>query len=408
MKLKSSDQPTTSNQLEKTYDRRSIILPKKSTYSSLYSRRDSILNESNIRNRSGLDYSIHNIDDENAILLDYYTKVIHYYDLNGNIEASIELIQNGLLKCQFDSSSTSKLYCILFKSYMDLEYYEKAHMALMSNFDMEWKKTCLKHFISELCNQNKASIIVGFEYGDMLQDVLNILYRRAQSSDLRTNDFYKVLYSIYIKNKDYRKAAFCMYECAFRLKIEINGINSLKRQEKCYLACMNLLKLVDKRFAWLVVPFKLDEFSSATQTASIIKSPKRMKHRFEECRHVLNECEVYKNAQNQIDNDMLPISASVHEFSSIDKFSNKYIVDLEEINRNYLIVTYMIKLSTIMSNQSTVTTFYSVDELINLLVKYGLYDDAITITLAFKSHERSPLVNIFLNLTERYLKTFHF
>jgi hypothetical protein len=240
---------------EKSYDRRSIIITKKSQ--SLYSRRDSILSESNLRSgkKNADDYftDYHNIDDENMVLLDYYTKVIHYYDLNGNLEAAIELVQNALLKCQFDSNSKSKLYCILFKSYMDLEYYDKAHMALMSNFDLDWKKNCLKHFINELCNQNKTHIIVGFEYGDMLQDVLNILYKRAQSCDLRTNDFYKVLYSIYVKNKDYRKAAFCMYECAFRLRLEINGISSLKRQEKCYLACVNLLKLVEKRFAWIVV-----------------------------------------------------------------------------------------------------------------------------------------------------------
>lgn len=103
------------------------------------SRRSIIINKNADLSRN-LDSSYVNMDSENQMLLDYYTKVIHYYDLNGNLEAAIELIQNALLKCQFDLMSKSKLYCILFKSYMDLEYFEKAHMALMSNLDFEWKK----------------------------------------------------------------------------------------------------------------------------------------------------------------------------------------------------------------------------------------------------------------------------
>ena len=76
---------------------------------------------------------------------------------------------------------------------------------------MEWKQNCLKTFIGELCNQNKTSKLVSFDYGDMLQDVLNILYERTNLTVLRT---------------------FSMFECASRLKRELNGINSLIRQEK--------------------------------------------------------------------------------------------------------------------------------------------------------------------------------
>ncbi|RMZ96439.1 nuclear pore complex protein Nup160-like [Brachionus plicatilis] len=189
--------------------------------------------------------------DENAVLLDYYTKTIHYYDLNGNLEAAIELIQNALLKCQFDYKSKSKLYCILFKSYMDLEYFDKAYISLMSNTDIEWKKICLKNFISELCNQNKSEILVSFDYGDLLNEVFNILMYRAKAIDLRTNDLYRVLFSLNIRCKNYRRAALCMYECYLRLQREVHGINSLKRQEKCLLTCLNVLKLVDPKFAWI-------------------------------------------------------------------------------------------------------------------------------------------------------------
>lgn len=45
------------------------------------------------------------MDSSDKLLLDYYIKIIHYYDLNGDIEAAIELVQNALLKFQFDAKS---------------------------------------------------------------------------------------------------------------------------------------------------------------------------------------------------------------------------------------------------------------------------------------------------------------
>lgn len=215
------------------------------------SRRSIIINRSSIgtTDKSIIDIGVNT--NENALLLDYYSKTIHYYDLNKNLEAAIELIKNALLKCQFDCKSKAKLYCILFKSYMDLEYFDQAYLSLMSNSDIEWKKICLKNFISNLCNQNKTEVLVSFDYGEMLSEVFNILMSRAKAIDLRTNDLYRVLFSLNIRSKNYRRAALCMYECYLRLQREVHGINSLKRQEKCLLACINVLKLVDSKFAWI-------------------------------------------------------------------------------------------------------------------------------------------------------------
>lgn len=215
------------------------------------SRRSIIINRSSIgtADKSIIDNAVNT--NENALLLEYYSITIHYYELSKHLEAAIELIQNALLKCQFDAKSKSKLYCILFKSYMDLEYFDKAYLSLMSNIDIEWKKICLKNFISNLCNQNKTEILITFDYGEMLSEVFNILMSRAKATDLRTNDLYRVLFSLSIKSKNYRRAALSMYECYLRLQREVHGINSLKRQEKCLLACLNVLKLVDSKFAWI-------------------------------------------------------------------------------------------------------------------------------------------------------------
>ena len=137
---------------------------------------------------------------------------------------------------------------------MDLEYYDKAHAAIRPDMDLESKRVCLKQFIAHLCNHNRADKLIEFDYGDMIQDVFQNLYHRAFASDIRTQDYFVVLYALHIKNKDYRKAAFCMYFNATKLKQELNGIKSLVKQEKCLLACINALKIVDSKYAWIFVP----------------------------------------------------------------------------------------------------------------------------------------------------------
>lgn len=298
-------------------------------------------------------------ENEDEILLKFYIKVIHYYDLNGNIEAAIELVQNALLMFQFDSQSRSTLYVILFRSYMSLEYYDKAHQAIVSNTDLEWKQNCLKTFIGELCNQNKTAKLISFDYGDMLQDVLSILYERANLTELRTHDYYHIIYALHIKQKDYIKAAFCMYESATRLKRELNGINSLKRQEKCYLACLNALKLVDKKYAWI--------FNKSNDSNKSVE----------------NESINYELSNMNID------------------FK---IVDLNEIKRNYTLCHYAVRLTSIAQNQMSIASYYVVEEIISLLHKSGLFDDAIIASNLLNSTTSSQqsLTNILLNLVDRY------
>lgn len=316
---------------------------------------------------------IANANESSNISINYYTRIIRYYEFNGNTDAIIDLVHKAIPACKLEINR-SKLYCILFKSYMDLEYYEHAFEALMTNSDMEWKRECLKQFIIELCNQNKASILIKFDYSYMQQYVKDILYKRAKSSDLRTHDYYGLLYSFYIKNSDYRKAASCIYEYALRLRFELTGIQSLKKQEKCFLICLNTLKLVSKEYAYICVPADIMKNSNTRNTQNTATIALQF-----------NDFNDYNLNEKQQNNDQ----------------NGEFIVEYDEINRNYLIVHYLIKLSSFTSNQNSIATYYSVDELVGLLVKHGLFDDAITLCLAFKTVESSPLVSIFNGLVDR-------
>lgn len=73
--------------------RRSILINKRTAEKFSKSKRESIFYSTS---GYGADGQL-SIDSENQLLLDYYTRCIHYYDLNGNVEAAIELIQTGNL-----------------------------------------------------------------------------------------------------------------------------------------------------------------------------------------------------------------------------------------------------------------------------------------------------------------------
>lgn len=231
--------------------------------------------------------------------------------------------------------------------------------------DLEWKLTCLKHFISELCNQNKTSQLVSFDYGELHQDVLKILYERASRSDLRTHDYYNIIYSLHIKHKNYLKAAYCMLESATRLKKELVGIHSLKRQERCYLACLNVLKLVDKKYAWIARP-TVSEAAKRVLRNPLLKSPSKQRPD--------------SNEVKNLDEDV-------------------QIVDMEEINKNYMATYYMVKLSTINQNQSNIGNFYNTDEIVALLIKFRLFDDAVVASGLFKAVPL-PMEAVFVGLVD--------
>ena len=89
----------------------------------------------------------------------------------------------------------------------------------------------------------------------MYEDLERIVESRARSLDVLSSSFYNFLYSFHVKKGNLRKAASVMYEQGMRLSQETNcGPESLQRQAKCYLACLNTMRLVDPKYAWIVKP----------------------------------------------------------------------------------------------------------------------------------------------------------
>jgi hypothetical protein len=107
-----------------------------------------------------------------------------------------------------------------------------------------------------------------------------------------------------------------MYEYAIRLKNEMTGLQS-KKQEKCYLTCLNTLKLVGKEYAYISIPYNVMNSALMTQ---------------------INEFTDYNHQQKHVQQQQ----------------NGEILMELDDINRNYLIVHYLLKISSISSNQSSI------------------------------------------------------
>ena len=68
-------------------------------------------------------------------------------------------------------------------------------------------------------------------------------------------------------------AASVMYECSQRLSTEAATQDALKQQLKCYLACINCLKLLPKDMAWILKPTPaaaVDDAAATTNSGAVL------------------------------------------------------------------------------------------------------------------------------------------
>jgi len=131
---------------------------------------------------------------------------------------------------------------------------DEAYDAMVANPDQSRRKDSLRQFIVTLFERKELKKLANYPYIDMFEDLEMIIESRARSVDLTVNNYYDFLYSFHVMKENYRKAAHVMYECGMRLGTELFTLEGLKRQAKCYLACLNCLKLVKPQNAWIVRP----------------------------------------------------------------------------------------------------------------------------------------------------------
>lgn len=197
-----------------------------------------------------------------SLIFNYYTKVIKLFKNQGEIECVVILAQeasqriNSLNDTLYDEHISS-LNANLFLNFLSLKKYDDAYSVMARNPDIERRRSCLRQFIVKLFDEKRTKELISFNYTDFQDDFISIIESKARSFDLTCIigcGYYELLYSFFIKNCNYRRAASIMYEYGRRLSQEVPGLSSLGKQISCYLTCLNCLKMVNSKYAWIVKP----------------------------------------------------------------------------------------------------------------------------------------------------------
>ena len=184
----------------------------------------------------------------------YYLRVISLLEQFSCPDLVITVAETGLAVAPQHHPERATMAYILFSYHLKLGHNDDAYDAMVSNPDKMRRKDSLRQFLVTLFDRGELAMLSGYPYIDMLDDVENIIESRARSADLSVNNYYDFLYSFHIMKENYRKAAHVMYECGARLGLELSSVQGLRKQAQSYLACINSLKLVNKKYQWIVKP----------------------------------------------------------------------------------------------------------------------------------------------------------
>lgn len=201
-------------------------------------------------------------DQPSKLYVHYYLKVIQLFELNNADDYAIQIANTALSNnvVSADDPLSATLYSIKFKNHLKLKHYSQAFDSLNLNPDVNRRYDNLRDLVKCLLDERRLDILIEFNYGNLEETFCEIILSRARAVDCIDNIFYDFLYSFYIRKGSayFRLAGSAMYEEAFRLMYNQN-IDALEKQVKCYLACINILRLIDPKNAWVVRPKEYEE-----------------------------------------------------------------------------------------------------------------------------------------------------
>ncbi|VDM94978.1 unnamed protein product [Thelazia callipaeda] len=137
------------------------------------------------------------------------------------------------------------LYTSVFKFELITERYENALNTLLSNPAPENRRMCLRELLAKLIEKKENALIINFCYGNMDQQVVDILKANARVSDVKNDGyFYELIFAYSVKQSSYRQAASMMLEYSCRLHSEVQSRDILFRRSRALNAVASLLSLL--------------------------------------------------------------------------------------------------------------------------------------------------------------------
>ncbi|PNF18521.1 Nuclear pore complex protein Nup160-like protein [Cryptotermes secundus] len=303
---------------------------------------------------------------EQQLLVLYYLKVIKMFEQQRCSDCVVNMASTAISVALPDDPNLPTLHSIVFCHHLKLGHHQEAYHSLIANPDAARRKDCLQQLVVTLFERQRLDTLADFPYQGMYEDLERIVESRARSLDLLSSNYYNFLYSFHVKKGNLRKAASVMYEQGMRLGQETaSGPDSLHRQAKCYLACLNALRLVDPKYAWIVKPVPHTEAVDGLLEVS----PKRL----------LNGEQVFEHKMKR--------QVQVLELPDIQK-------EFELVNAHLRLMKHSPDLC------SSIGTRFSAAELVAILTSVGMYQVALKLCHLFSL----PLQGVFEGLAAACVK----
>ncbi|XP_034004187.1 nuclear pore complex protein Nup160 [Trematomus bernacchii] len=293
--------------------------------------------------------------------LQYYNKVLRLLEDVGLPELVIQLSSLAITEAGSDAHSQAALWTRIFKHHLDLGHNSEAYEALTQNPDSSMQLDCLRQLVVVLCERSQLQDLVHFSYVNLHDEVVSIIESRARGLDLLAHNYYELLYAFHVNRHNYRKAGSVMYELGMRVSRENRTPSGLQQQVNCFLSALNCLRLIRPEYAWIVQPAPGATYERAGA------SPKRN---------------------------------SDGEFSSQPVKRQVDILELRDLEREFILSSSRLSLSQLHPSQAAIAGGASAGEMVSLLVQSGLFDSALSVCQAF-SLSLSP---VFEGLTFKCIK----
>lgn len=290
---------------------------------------------------------------EQRLFVLYYLKVIKMFEQQRCSDCVISMANTAISVSSPYDPDLPTLHSLVFCHHLKLGHHQEAYHSLIANPDAARRKDCLRQLVVTLFERKRLDILADFPYQGMYEDLERIVESRARSLDLLSSNFYNFLYSFHVKKGNLRKAASVMYEQGMRLSQETtSGPDSLQKQAKCYLACLNTMRLVDPNYAWIVKPVPHVEVDKEADDLLPGMSPKR---------HSDGEQVFQRKLKRQVQ-----------------------VLDLSDIRKEYELVNARLRLMKHSPDlYSSIGARLSAGELVAILTSVGMYQVALKLCHLF-------------------------
>lgn len=195
----------------------------------------------------------------NDAVAEYYLKVIQFFEQYSALDCIISLAKAATNILDRNDSKLAMFQSIIFSNHLSLGHYEEAYRSLIHNAEPSRRKDCLRQLVASLFQEKRLQLLMQFPYTGLQDELENIIESRARSMMVDENNYYDFLYSFHITKGNMRKASSIMYERAMRYLLEHNSVQAMQSRYNCLLACVNVLHLIDEKYAWIAKPVINDE-----------------------------------------------------------------------------------------------------------------------------------------------------